>query len=159
MAKSKKLCKFLRRYYAECVFWLRLSERKFHIAFDNSFWHGSLTSFFKMKNKIFDEICVSITLELHIFKYVSCVHGVNITSKIFIRPRISLTNIEASYFSYLYAVCLDFILSCLGLIILYWSDYFVFPYFERITLSDQLMKNATNNHSTVGYYLIPSVFS
>ena len=46
-----------------------------------------------------------------------------------------------------------------GLIILYWSDYFVFPYFERITLSDQLMKNAANNHSTVGYYLIPSVFS
>ena len=72
-----------------------------------------------MKNKIFDEICVSITLELHIFKYVSYVHGVNITSKIFIRPRISLTNIEASYFSYLYAVCLDFILSCL------WVNHFV----------------------------------
>lgn len=141
MAKSKKLCKFLRRYYAECVFWLRLSKRKFHIAFDDSFWHGSLTSFFKMKNKIFDEICVSITLELHILKYVSCVHGVNITSKIFIRPRISLTNIKASYFSYLYAVCLDFILSCLWVnyfvlewlfcLSLFWKNYFEWPIDEE----------------------------
>ena len=61
----------------------------------------------------------SITLEVHIFKYVSCVHGVNITSNLCIIYHISLTYIKANNFSYLHVVNLDFTLLCLGLIILY----------------------------------------
>ena len=82
----------------------------------------------------------SITLEVHIFKCICCVHEVNITSKICIISHISLTDTKTSNFSYLYVVWLDFILSCRGLIILHWSDYFVFPYFDRIALSNQFVK-------------------
>ena len=130
------LRKFTKRYYAEYVYRLRLSKCKFLIAFDDSFWHGSVTSFFKMKNRIFDEICVwhnfrSTNFQLRML--FSC-------SKICIISHVTLTVIKASSFSYLYVVWLDFILSCRGLIILHWSDYFVFSYFSRIVLSNQFMK-------------------